>query len=353
MRSSIRCAACSGGTPARTGPGSTAGTECRDDLLTIDGAPFALQVDVPALLAGQTVTATPCGSTTLHLSAGEHHFLSAAGHDTGIEVDGLSLVPDAAQPPPKVPSPSVTIDAQDSTSAQLTVAACPSGCWLIFGQGQNAGWAATADGTALPPSVPVSGGANGWYLPPSTTATHVAIHFTPQRTLNLALGVSGTAVTLCLVLVAWPSVRRRRVLAPASGADATDVDGADPAGMPDDGPSFVAPWSRSSPAAARLGAALLFVACLAFVSVWWAIGSLAVIAVLVRGRRLRMAGIASIIGIGGLGALIAAIEVVRHFPGDGGWPSHFARVHRAGLFLLFLLLVVLVASDSDGDDQTD
>ena len=312
--------------------------ECRSDLLTIDGRPVPLQVDTAALATGDTVQATLCDGAALSLAPGEHRFLSTAGTTTGIDLDSLSVVPEAAQvPTASTATATVHVDTQDNTSASLTVQPCPSGCWLIFGQGQSSGWTATADGTTLPQSEPVSGGANGWFLPASTTPTHVQIRFQPQHTLNLALGVSAAATAVCVALLAVPMFRRRRrtsdTLAPEVAHDITAM--------------FVAPWHRSTPRAARTAAAVLVVATATFVSLWWAVGALLVAAVLLTGRRLRMAGVASVLGIGALGVLITAVEVYQRYAGDGGWPSHFERLHRAGMFLLLLMVVTIFTGDDE------
>jgi hypothetical protein len=92
---------------------------------------------------------------------------------------------------------------------------------------------------------------------------------------------------------------------------------------------------------------VLVLATAAFVSLWWAVGALLVAAVLLTGRRLRMAGVASVLGIGALGVLITAVEVYQRYAGDGGWPSHFERIHRAGMFLLLLMVVTIFTGDDE------
>ena len=98
---------------------------------------------------------------------------------------------------------------------------------------------------------------------------------------------------------------------------------------------------------------MLVVVTAAFVSLWWAVGALFVVAVLLTGRRLRMAGVASVLGIGGLGAIITAVQVYQRYHGDGGWPSHFERIHRAGMFLLLLMIVTLFTGDDEPISRSD
>ena len=68
-------------------------TGCRDDLVRIDGQPLPVRVQaaVPALLAGDAVTATPCGATELTLGAGTHRITTAPGAESGLQVDRIVL----------------------------------------------------------------------------------------------------------------------------------------------------------------------------------------------------------------------------------------------------------------------
>lgn len=317
-------------TSARPAP-----TSCMSDLLTLDGRPLALAVDVDALLAGESIIARPCdGDEEVRLAAGTHRLLSSSGLVTGIDVDAVAVVPAAALPAARPaadrqPS-SVTVLDRSATSARIEVPACPTGCWLIFGEGHSPGWRATVDDTELPSPEPVSGGANGWFLPPSTSTTTVDIVFTPQRTLDIALVLSAVAVGVCVLLVGATSTRRRpRMLSPTAASP----------------PSLVAPWQQAGTRPAAAAAATLVVAALALVDGWWALAALPIAAIIIRRRQLRLAGLVAVVGIGSAGLMIAARQFRSGWPAATGWLHRFESMHRPIMFLIVLLLVAAFASD--------
>jgi arabinofuranan 3-O-arabinosyltransferase len=307
---------------------------CMSGLLAVDGQPIALAVDMAALLAGESVVAQPCGADEVRLAAGPHHLLSTAGLITGIDVDAITVVPAAALPaafPAADRQPSgVTILDRSATSARIEVPACPNGCWLIFGEGHSPGWQATVDGTKLSAPEPVSGGANGWFLPPSTSTTTVDITFTPQRTLDIALLLSAAAVAVCVLLVGAPMIRRRpRVRSPIAASP----------------PSLVAPWQQAGSRAATAAAVTLVVGALALVGGWWALAALPVAALVVHRRQLRLAGLLAVVGIGSAGLLVAARQLRSSWPAATGWLHRFEGLHEPVMFLIVLLLLAAFASD--------
>ena len=120
--------------------------------------------------------------------------------------------------------------------------------WLVLGEGYNRGWQATCDGHSLGAPVPIDGYANGWPIGPSCHS--VTFTFAPNRLATIGYVVSGVAGLICLALLVWPLVRRRRV--------ARSSDSARPTAPPDRCPSSTGrPCSprpapspgRSSPAA--------------------------------------------------------------------------------------------------------
>ncbi|MDO8389234.1 MAG: alpha-(1-_3)-arabinofuranosyltransferase family protein [Actinomycetota bacterium] len=319
-----------------------AAASCRSDLLTIDGRPVAISVDSDALLAGGYVTAETCAGSTISLEAGHHEILSSPGVHTGIDVDLLTITP--AQAPSTLPTPGVTIDSLDDTSAQLTVAPCSAECWLIFGEGYSSGWEASVNGRQLAAPVPVSGGSNGWMLTPSDQPTHVSIEFAPQRTLEWAILLSAGAVVVCFVLVSWPWItrlRRRRAVPAAPALGATDV------GRYSE-PELVAPWRPGSTRVAVRSAMILVVASGLFIDVSWAVAAAVVGAVLVRLRQPRLAGLTAVLGMGGLGLLVLGVVVVRDTPAGSAWVGQLEPIHQSGLFLMMLL-----ASTMADHDETD
>ncbi|MEO6156618.1 MAG: hypothetical protein ABIQ39_03200, partial [Ilumatobacteraceae bacterium] len=175
-----------------------AGGSCRTDLVSVDGKPLGVTVtadDVKAMTAGAAVTVQPCDAATLQLEPGSHLVVGANGLRSGIDVDRVVL--SEGTPAPATAGPTVTVQ-RTRTTRTATVAACPGGCWLIFGEGYNSGWTATAAGRSLGAPRQIAGGFNGWWLAPSSTATTVAIAWKAQGGLNLALTASAIGVLLCL-----------------------------------------------------------------------------------------------------------------------------------------------------------
>lgn len=309
---------------------------CRDDLLSLDGVALPLLVDNVALLAGKQVTAVPCAGAEVELGAGAHELLSAAGTHTGIDVDAVSVLPPTERS--ATSAPTVHIDSYDATSVELTIAPCARDCWLIFGEGYNRGWEATAAGVPLDAPVPVSGGSNGWRLAPSTTPTHVTISFAPQRQLNWAIAGSAVALLICIGLVAWPSARRRlrpRAEAPrrAPVAPALDLS------------HLAAPWGRSTRQSATRGAVFLVVTSGVFIGPAWGVAALVVGAALVHSRRLRLAALTAVLGLGVFGLLVMGVVVVRDTPAGTGWAGQLEPLHQSGVFLMLLLASSLAAKD--------
>jgi len=341
------------GLPTAARAATTTGSTCRDDLLTLDGAPLAIEVDPAALLAGDSVTVRSCAGRPLRLTAGDHHLLSVAGRLTAIDVDAVTIAPDSPASAAAEP-PEVRIDSFADTEVQVTVEPCPQDCWLIFGEGHNPGWEATVDGHVLHAPVPVSGGANGWLLPASSQPRQLTITFTPQRTLDLAVAVSAGAVVVCVVLALWPLVRRRmrlfRVGTPALAIAGEHPSDEQPSVTP---PTLVAPWALVRRSTALRSGVLLVLTSALFISFAWGLGAAAVAATLVHIRRPRLAGLTSVLGFGAFGVLVLGVAVVRDTPAGTGWPGQLEPIHRAGVFLILLLATTLVAGDEapgEGDD---
>ena len=163
--------------PIHTTP--DAGGECNSDLLEIDGVPVPLQLDAgaqAALAGGETVDVQPCAPFTL--PAGTHRLSTGNGLQRGIDVNRVVLDDGVAAAEASAP-PTVTVQ-RTRTTRTAVVDACPTGCWLIMGEGLNTGWAASVDGSSLGTPQQVAGGFNGWWLPPSSSSTTVHIQCNAQ-----------------------------------------------------------------------------------------------------------------------------------------------------------------------------
>lgn len=94
-----------------------------------------------------------------------------------------------------------TVTQSGVVNTKLQTQPCPQGCWLVFGEGHSQGWSAHLDGIDLGPSQVVDGGANGWWIEPTTKSHQVEIQFAPQQDLNIALLISALFILLCLGLI--------------------------------------------------------------------------------------------------------------------------------------------------------
>jgi arabinofuranan 3-O-arabinosyltransferase len=204
-------------------PASTS-SSCRDDLLTIDGAPVAVR----PILSGDARDGTAVESCNgpLELGAGEHIVRGTPGSVSGVDLDRLVLTSQPAgavtTSAPSTP-PKVTVLDQGSTSFDLKVHTDGKPFWLVLGQSHNDGWHAEtgADDDLGEPQV-VNGYANGWLVHPDKAGTMtIRLRWTPQRLVWIGLVVSAVVILGCVVLI-WRT--RRRVAAVALAAEATLTD---------------------------------------------------------------------------------------------------------------------------------
>ncbi|CAB4570182.1 MAG: DUF3367 domain-containing protein [Actinobacteria bacterium] len=321
---------------------------CRSDLLMVDGTPVGVRVDtdhLERLAAGETVESELCtpDGTTLDLDPGVHRFRTAPGATTGIHVDRLVLRSGEARVAEPVAEP--TVERTRSTRT-VTVAPCPTGCWLVLGEGYNPAWEAQtiSDTTVTPPVAPVqvAGGFNGWWLSPSETARTVELRWTPQRGLDLALGIALLGVVACVIL----ALVDRRVRPTAL-----------PVAPPDDG---IEP-ATDRPRQAVAAAAVLVVAAGLAIAPVWALVALVPAAVIVATRRSSSAALAASVTVGVLGLMVAWRQYRERFLPDAAWPGRFDDLHRPGVFVVVLLLAgtwidrtaATRPRDADGpDDRT-
>jgi len=201
-------------------PGSSVGlpSECRDDLLTVDGEPVGVAIagDATAAAGHRALDLRACDGTTLRLDPGSHLLRSAPGARTGFDIDRVVLssgVDDEAVPATAVGGDrgesGASIRVLDSNRVGVDVEVTTDGepFWLQLGESFNDGWVASAAGQAtVGPHRLVNGYANGWEIRPDAAGTFtLRLRWTPQRTIWWALGLSAIGVLLCLVL----ALRRR------------------------------------------------------------------------------------------------------------------------------------------------
>lgn len=326
---------------------------CRSDLLLVDGSPVGLFLDdsaFAALAAGRPVEVRTCDDATVRLGAGSHRLETVTGAETAVDVDRVVLAEAGARASDIAARRDTAVSLEPHrtrTSRSVSVPPCPEGCWLVLGEGFNTEWRAEWDDRAAETPTPVSGGMNGWWLPPDDAARAVTIRWDAQRPVTVALLGSGLSVIACAVLV----VRRRRTPAPSSAA----VDGPSPV-LPRThlcrrGTGRVFPLSWATPTLSRgaslaLAVATMFVAG-AVVSPQGALAAVPAAVALLVLRRPRVLPVLAAALLGGLYLLVAARQLSSGFPPDAGWPVRFDDLHRLGMLSVALLAVGVVRTGDD------
>jgi len=304
-------------------PVDTIAADCRADLVELDGRPLEVtfSAGIDSLLAGEPVTAVPC-EPVQRLDVGEHEVIGAASDGTGLQVDRVLLTesgPDAAS--------ELVTPVEVTTSKRgrvIEVPACPSGCWVVVGEGYNTGWTASTDDGSLGAPTLVDGNANGWFLEPSTAPTTVRVSWTAQRPLNIAFALSALGALLAIALVMFDRRRSDDAIDAAEGIRA---------------PRFVDlrvhPTRRA--AAVTVGAGV--VASALFVGWAWALAALLLGipgVILRRNRLLTVIGATIVLGAGLV--VVAVVRTDRPYPG-AGWPIRFEWLHGWTLLGVVLLTV--------------
>ncbi len=324
--------------PTRGGRGDPL---CDDTLLTIDGE----AVGLVATEGGDLETLHTC--EPLHLSAGTHRISTANGLVGGLDVNQL-VFDDGVADVQRTPRPAVAVE-RTRTTRTATVAACPTGCWLIMGEGFNTGWTASTDGESLGAPQQVGGGFNGWWLPPSTTPTVVNIEWQAQTPVTVALALSGLAVLGCIAL----AIGRRR--ARSNPAPTSPPWVAEP-------PHFDRQeWAPVGwrPAIAS-GVALVALSGL-LVSPSMALVALVPAVVIVALRRPALAGVAALLLLAAIGARITQRQIFERHAANAAWPGLWSKLHGPGLLVVMLLVAAalversapLTTAPHDGDEPSE
>jgi arabinofuranan 3-O-arabinosyltransferase len=308
--------------------------DCHQGLVQIDGTPIGVTfgADTAArLLAGEAVDVAPCDGA-MQLAAGTHRITTTAGTQTGVDIDRITLRSGASDAV-AVTSPTVTVE-RTRTERTATVAPCPTGCWLIMGEGYNDAWTASGPDGDLGTPVPISGGFNGWWLPPDTAERTIDMRWSPQRGLNIALLVALAGVLLCIGV----AVVDRRTL-PAAAEPRFDLDE----------PRF----DLDEPARPRRSlagtAAVMVVGSALVIQPVWGLVAVVPAAALLLVRRPRLLVLAAGVGAALLGVIMARRQWALRFFADAAWPVRFDDLHAAGLFVVVLVVAGSLFSDERGD----
>ncbi|MEY2524620.1 MAG: arabinofuranan 3-O-arabinosyltransferase, partial [Ilumatobacteraceae bacterium] len=303
---------------------------CRRDLVQLDGQPLAVSVDqvaLGALLSGQPVDVAPCDSTQLHLAAGVHRLTTTPGLDTGLDVDRVVLdqrgMIDTGTTPVQA-APTVVVH-RTRTTRTATVSNCSAGCWLILGEGFNTGWEARAGSTDLGAPRQISGGFNGWWLPPSASPVTVTMTWAPQGTMWVGMALAALAVLLCAALIL---IDRKQTEMAVAQAPVTQW----PPQPVDRRPAIVA------------AVALVALAYLTISPKYAVIAAIVGIGVVLV-RRPMIAGATSLVLMSGLAVLIVRRQLRYRLVANPSWPAAFDDLHRLGLLVVVLLLASTLVDD--------
>ncbi len=283
-------------------------TGCRDDLVTIDDAPLPLRLsgETADLLAGRPLVAQTCGDGTVALAPGAHTVRTA--DDRALQVDRIVLASVAPTPDP-TPPPVAQLLTSTRDRRTATVGPCPDGCWFVQVEGWSEGWTAEVDGSDLGAPVPVDGGMNGWWLPPSGTARTVTMHWTAQRPVDVAIALTLVALALALALL----LRDRRTLPlPEVHRVALEL------GRPVIGRRRAVGWTAGATVLAGL---------VAGPATGLLLGAVLVVG-LVLVRRPRLTGGLALTAVAAIGLVVTSRVLGGDVPADFGFASHFEDLHR-------------------------
>jgi hypothetical protein len=171
----------------------------------------------------------------------------------------------------------------------------------------------------------MSGGYNGWWLPPSASAVTVTMKWAPQRTMWVGMALAALAVLLCAALILVDRKRTEVV-----GAAAPDTEW----------PPQPVDRRRAIIAAVAL-VALAYLTISAKYAVLAAIVGIGIVLV----RRPMIAGVTSLVLMSALAALIVRRQLRYRLVANPSWPAAFDDLHRLGLLVVVLLLASTLVDD--------
>jgi arabinofuranan 3-O-arabinosyltransferase len=165
---------------------------CADGLaMTLDGQRIPLQVRAPssAVLKGDPVTATSCGSSAIDVPAGKHHV--ALEHSKLLAPLALTLATGVSLSWPSTSAGTFHIARWQPSERRVGVAASAP-AFLVVRENYNAGWQATLNGKRLK-AVRVDGWQQAFEIPAGSVGT-VDLNYGPQRTFVVGLGIGGASI---------------------------------------------------------------------------------------------------------------------------------------------------------------
>jgi arabinofuranan 3-O-arabinosyltransferase len=321
--------------PTAVAPDAILPTDCRSDLLTIDGTAVAIALGPTRSDEYLSRSFTSCDGAPIVLSAGEHIVRTAASFSTGLNIDQILLVsPDFATAPTIVGLGAGPVVDHASTDG-ATIHGSNTSYWVRLNQSSNPGWSATArwntGSTDLGSAHTLDGFASGWLMDDNTSGqSNFTFTWKPQRMVNIALAVSALTVLACIALCFFPRRRRalRDVVPPRLARD---------------------PFRTKSPP--MFGSALIVLGGFSFggLSVGLATAALALATSL--GALWRPAAyLARLVPLASIALAVALIlrrQALHRFPHDVFWPTQFMTAHSLVLFGLLGILLGVIADRTE------
>jgi arabinofuranan 3-O-arabinosyltransferase len=317
-------------------PADAAATVTCTPLIDIDGAAVAMTATLSFddAVSGRAALAEPC-TGDVDMGGGSHRVTAAEVGALPVTVDRVVLADGAA--PADATDPTARVLDDGRFDRRIEVADCPDGCWLVFGEGHNAGWAADVDGASLGEPQLVDGGFNGWWLDGSDAARIVHVSWQPQGTLDLALVASALGV----VAAAAVALLSRRRTTTAATTTTTDISvGHRPITFVSDAVPVPVPRVVliALPVVWGVSAGLLIQ------PAWLVWGVLAGLAAGLW-RRPRVPELTALATLAVVAALVTLRERRNAPTPGGGWPSVFEQWHGLGLFAAAAVVVAAVFAD--------
>ena len=334
-------------------PDRTVSPACRDDLLTIAGeaVPVRLTGTTEDAIARRPLGLEQCGEErSVSLDDGESILRAAPGRATGVDLDSLDLASRAGggagrADEPHAPGPDVVVEDEGFVHANVRVEEPSEPFWLILGQSWNPGWTAEVtdgDGSGdLGEPTLVNGYANAWLVDPPEGGGDVtiALAWTPQRLVWVAMALSGVGIVACLVLLVLDPRRRRVVAAEAKAAEH------DPGLRPIWADPRVGIDRPARWGAALTAGAVALVLTAAFSGIVWGVLAGASALAALRWRwGLPAVRLGALVGFGGAIAYTTVSQARHRYPADFDWPVRF-DVTNWPVFTALALLVVATLVD--------
>ncbi len=326
---------------------------CRDDLLTLDGAPLAVRITGTSddALARRGLDVAPCGPGPLALAAGSHELRAAPGARSGLDLDRLVLATPGWQAAAgTAAAPTVEVSASGPVSHEGVVTGHDGApFWLVLDQSVNEGWELDVDGASVDGPRPMGSYAGAWYVQPDgPDPLAVSATYGPQRAIDLALVASALAAAACLLLALGatplgllrrhprrsgrPRATSRAIVGPQRAVAAGSTGYHAELGVVGSGPSWWAVAGLAVVAALAVHplAAVAVAGAAALARRWPALGRVVPVAL-----------------VAAAGAGVAALQLRYGHELTSRWPSRFGFAHLVCLGAVVLLAGLAVAERDD------